>query len=188
MVLLISAVDHYAFTIRFGNSSRICTAITWRNWSNSRKRGLEQGCCRKDDQTRQLCERSHAVISDCGMYVFKPIPPFTLSRMRSAGQMMRKTMRDFTFTDGTTIPAGNFVCVPTACINTDPVRISYHLLYWRLRCTNTQDFYADPGTFDGFRFEKIHDSEKEGGQHKHSLSSLDLDYLLFGSGRHAWYT
>ncbi len=29
--------------------------------------------------------------------------------------------------------------------------------------------------------------EKEGESSKYSLVSLDLDYLLFGHGRHAWY-
>ena len=48
-----------------------------------------------------------------------------------------------------------------------------------------QDNYADAETFDGFRFEKMR--EKEGDSSKHSLVSLDLDYLLFGHGRHAWY-
>ena len=48
-----------------------------------------------------------------------------------------------------------------------------------------QDNYADAGSFDGFRFEKIR--EKEGESSKHSLVSLDLDYILFGHGRHAWY-
>ncbi|KAF8324738.1 cytochrome P450 [Amanita rubescens] len=80
--------------------------------------------------------------------------------------MTRKIMKDFTFTDGTTIPAGNFISVPAACINTDP------------------DIYADAGTFDGFRFEKIREEEGS-GKSKHSLVSLDLDYLLFGHGRHA---
>ena len=29
--------------------------------------------------------------------------------------------------------------------------------------------------------------EKEGESSKYSLVSLDLNYLLFGHGRHAWY-
>ncbi|KAF8330123.1 cytochrome P450 [Amanita rubescens] len=79
--------------------------------------------------------------------------------------MSRRTMKDFTFSDGTTIPAGNFIGVPVSCMHTDP------------------DNYADAETFDGFRFEKMR--EKEVDSSKHLLVSLDLDYLLFGHGRHA---
>ncbi|KAF8330122.1 cytochrome P450 [Amanita rubescens] len=82
-----------------------------------------------------------------------------------AFMMQHRTTKDFTFSDGTTIPAGNFIGVPTSCIHTDP------------------DNYADAERFDGFRFEKMR--EKEGDSSKHSLVSLDLDYLLFGHGRHA---
>ncbi|KAF8657579.1 hypothetical protein AX14_007845 [Amanita brunnescens Koide BX004] len=78
--------------------------------------------------------------------------------------MRRKVLKDFTFSDGTTIPAGNVLSVAT-CMHTDP------------------DNYADAGTFDGFRFEKM--SEKEEESSKYSLVSLDIDYILFGHGRHA---
>ena len=51
-----------------------------------------------------------------------------------------------------------------------------------------QDNYVDPETFDGLRFEKMRGKDTEGEpQSKHSLVSLDFDYLLFGHGRHAWY-
>ena len=39
--------------------------------------------------------------------------------------MTRKTMKDFTFSDGTTISAGNLVTVAAPCIHTDPVKM-YH--------------------------------------------------------------
>ena len=47
------------------------------------------------------------------------------SIMRSAVSITRKTMKDFTFSDGTTISAGNLVTVAAPCIHTDPVRM-YH--------------------------------------------------------------
>ena len=49
-----------------------------------------------------------------------------------------------------------------------------------------QENYVDPEIFDGLRFEKMRGKEGE-PKPKHSLVSLDLDYLLFGHGRHAWY-
>ena len=39
--------------------------------------------------------------------------------------MTRKTMKDFTFSDGMTIPAGNLLSVAIPCIHTDPVRYSF---------------------------------------------------------------
>ena len=53
-------------------------------------------------------------------------------------------------------------------------------------CIRVQDNYVDPETFDGLRFEKMRGKEGE-PKSKHSLVSLDLDYLLFSHGRHAWY-
>ena len=46
--------------------------------------------------------------------------------------MLRRTMKDFTFSDGTTIPAGNIIAVPTSCIHADPVEILYHILHLNL--------------------------------------------------------
>ncbi|KAF8347875.1 cytochrome P450 [Amanita rubescens] len=79
--------------------------------------------------------------------------------------MFRKVMKDFTFSDGTTIPAGNFMCVPSLCIHTDP------------------DNFDNAEAFDGFRFEKMREQGDDNS--KHLLVSLDLDFLLFGHGRHA---
>jgi hypothetical protein len=49
-----------------------------------------------------------------------------------------------------------------------------------------QDTYVDPEIFDGLRFEKMRAKEGE-AQSRHSLVSLNIDYVLFGHGRHAWY-
>ena len=35
-------------------------------------------------------------------------------------------MKDFTFSDGTTIPAGNFLSVAMSCINTNSVKMRFH--------------------------------------------------------------
>ena len=40
--------------------------------------------------------------------------------------MIRKVMKDFTFSDGTTIPAGNFLSVAMSCINTNSVKMYFH--------------------------------------------------------------
>ncbi|KAM6491441.1 Cytochrome P450 [Amanita muscaria] len=79
--------------------------------------------------------------------------------------MQRKAMKDFTFSNGVTVPAGNTVAVATTPTHTD------------------SEFYTDPETFDGFRFEKMRDEEGMG--HKHQFISLDVNYVLFGGGRRA---
>ena len=101
--------------------------------------------------------------------------------------MTRKTMKDFTFSDGMTIPAGNLLSVAIPCIHMDPVKILLHYPnFGSCVCMRIQENYVDPEIFDGLRFEKMRGKEGE-PQSKHSLVSLDLDYLLFGYGRHAWY-
>ncbi|KIL65514.1 hypothetical protein M378DRAFT_162148 [Amanita muscaria Koide BX008] len=79
--------------------------------------------------------------------------------------MSRKALRDFTFSDGTTIPAGSTVGVPFNSVHTDA------------------NDYSDPNIFDGFRFEKLR--EQDGENMKHQLTSLGVDYVLFGNGRRA---
>ena len=49
---------------------------------------------------------------------------YICSKNNSADSMRRKVMEDFTFSDGTTIPAGNVLSVAT-CMHTDPV-MSFH--------------------------------------------------------------
>ncbi|KAF8736293.1 hypothetical protein AX14_000501 [Amanita brunnescens Koide BX004] len=79
--------------------------------------------------------------------------------------MTRYVVKDFTFSDGTTIPAGNMISVPLLAIHLDP------------------EIYSNPRSFDGFRFEKM---RREGGENaKHKFASLALDYLVFGHGRQA---
>ena len=48
-----------------------------------------------------------------------------------------------------------------------------------------QESYVNPEIFDGLRLEKMRGKEGE-AQSKHSLVSLNPDFLLFGHGRHAW--
>ncbi|KIL65474.1 hypothetical protein M378DRAFT_24046 [Amanita muscaria Koide BX008] len=79
--------------------------------------------------------------------------------------MNRKVLKDFTFSDGTTVPAGGTVMVPFDSVHTDA------------------DNYIDPKTFDGFRFEKMRGNDNE--NLKHQFVSLSVDYVLFGHGRHA---
>ncbi|KAJ3769084.1 cytochrome P450 [Lentinula raphanica] len=77
----------------------------------------------------------------------------------------RKVLKDFTFSDGTTVPAGVTVAVPA---------YMHH---------HEEERYEDPYTFDAFRFYNMRN--REGESMKHQTISPSLDYITFGNGRHA---
>ena len=83
--------------------------------------------------------------------------------------MGRLAITDFTFSDGTTIPAGTTLSVPAGHIHLDP------------------ETYEDPKKFDGFRFIKMKErAETEGHpDKKFDMISTSLQSLAFGHGRHA---
>ena len=76
--------------------------------------------------------------------------------------LSRVAMKDFTFSDGTTIPRGTTVCVST------------------LNAHFNDKVYEDPSKFDGFRFSKM----REDSAKKVGMVSSSQDYLPFGHGRH----
>jgi cytochrome P450 len=73
-------------------------------------------------------------------------------------------MKNFTFSDGTTIPQGTFVSV------------SAHNVHFN------DKVYEDPLKFDGFRFSKMR--EGPGSAKKVGMVSSSPDHLPFGHGRH----
>jgi len=70
----------------------------------------------------------------------------------------------FTLSDGTTIPKGATLGLPTLASN-DPA------------------FYPDPLTFDGYRFLKL--SKEPGGATKNTFVSTSNEHIIFGHGKHA---
>lgn len=80
--------------------------------------------------------------------------------------MVRKAMKDVTFSDGTVIPKGTFVVVATQLMHCD------------------NEFYDDAGVFDPFRFANMRTEDSVDAQHQFSTTSPE--YLVFGYGRHAW--
>ncbi|EGN93634.1 hypothetical protein SERLA73DRAFT_189361 [Serpula lacrymans var. lacrymans S7.3] len=79
--------------------------------------------------------------------------------------MSRKALKDFTFSDGTFIPAGCIVSVAAYPIHHDA------------------DIYADPHVFQPFRFADLR--EGEGEEVRHQMVSTNPEYIPFGHGRHA---
>ncbi|KAK7953788.1 cytochrome P450 [Apiospora saccharicola] len=79
--------------------------------------------------------------------------------------LMRVARKEFCFRDGTIIPKGTRLGVPTVAIHQDV------------------SLYPSPEAFDGFRFSKLRE-EHHNGTMMHEAGSTDLDHLTFGHGKH----
>ncbi|KAF8887383.1 cytochrome P450 [Infundibulicybe gibba] len=75
--------------------------------------------------------------------------------------MVRRTRKDFTFSNGIVIPAGTQITADAYSLQRDSAN------------------YADPDDFDGFRFAKLADGKK------HNIVSTESTFLAFGHGKHA---
>ena len=80
--------------------------------------------------------------------------------------LSRVALKDFTFSDGTCLPAGTFISVPLYTTHHDESR------------------YSNPDEFDPDRFTM---SEEHGGDGpKPQMVTPNADYIPWGLGRHAW--
>lgn len=82
-----------------------------------------------------------------------------------AAGVVRQVLKDFTFSDGSTVPAGTLVGIPVLAEHHDEAS------------------YANPSVFDPFRFSRMR--EEAGAGTKHQMVTLSADFLTFGIGRHA---
>jgi len=79
--------------------------------------------------------------------------------------VMRQVVKEFTFSDGTTVPAGTLVGIPVLAGHHDEAN------------------YANAGVFDPFRFSRMREQAGEGI--KHQMVTPSPEFLSFGVGRHA---
>jgi len=79
--------------------------------------------------------------------------------------MTRRVMKDFTFSNGMTVPKGHFVCAPTLATHMDARN------------------YPNPEEFQAFRFSDMQNEEGESARSQ--IISVSLEWLLFGGGRHS---
>ncbi|ESK85449.1 cytochrome p450 [Moniliophthora roreri MCA 2997] len=77
----------------------------------------------------------------------------------------RMALKDFTFSDGTTIPKGTLVGAASWAIHHD------------------EKYYTDPHSFVPFRFADMR--EDDGESIKHQMIAPTTEYMFFGTGRHA---
>ncbi|KAJ7453324.1 cytochrome P450 [Mycena galericulata] len=73
----------------------------------------------------------------------------------------------FKFSDGTFLPSGSFINVPTREIHHDAEK------------------FTNPDVFDGFRFYNMRSSPSEGSVFKHYMVTTEPTHLPFGHGKHA---
>ncbi|EEB87192.1 hypothetical protein MPER_15559 [Moniliophthora perniciosa FA553] len=88
--------------------------------------------------------------------------------------VQRKPLEDFTFSNGTVVPAGTIIVASPRAIHFD------------------ENHYPNPSEFDAFRSYRM--NEKSGSM-KHQMATPETNYLAFGidlvrlttpPGKHAW--
>jgi len=83
--------------------------------------------------------------------------------------MQRKAMKDFTFSDGTSIPEGTIVTAIHGPVNVD------------------EEIYEDPLIFKPFRFAEAREGADDAmGAVRNQIVTTSLQNLTFGHGKHAW--
>lgn len=75
-------------------------------------------------------------------------------------------MKAYTFSDGTHVPADNYICVPQQALMLDP------------------DYYHNPNEFDGFRFVNFEDTSAPESYTR--LSHPSHTFPFWGSVAHPW--
>ena len=83
--------------------------------------------------------------------------------------MKRYVLEDYTFSDGTTVPAGTTIGISTPSIHLDPA------------------VYEDPLKFDGLRFIKMKErADLDGHPDKnYDLVNINSEFVGFSQGKHA---
>ncbi|KAF5365279.1 hypothetical protein D9758_005352 [Tetrapyrgos nigripes] len=120
-----------------------------------------------------LREEVEAAINEYGwsklaMAQLRRTDSFMKECVRSAGSSTdREVLKDFTFSDGTTIPAGSRVAIASFALHHD------------------ERYYEDPYEFRPFRFADMR--AQEGESIKHQMITPNPEYMFFGAGRHAWW-
>ncbi|EEB91405.1 hypothetical protein MPER_10236, partial [Moniliophthora perniciosa FA553] len=80
--------------------------------------------------------------------------------------MNRLVLKDFTFSDGTVVPAGTFISAATN------------------ETHNDETIYPNANEYQGFRFAEL--KSKEGEELGQNMVKPNHDYVIFGYGKHAW--
>jgi hypothetical protein len=82
----------------------------------------------------------------------------------------RKAVTPYSFSDGTHVAKGDWVCVPQQAIQRDP------------------EYYRDAESFDGFRFVSTpsNTGDKKAEPKKREFTDIDTSFPFWGMGKRAW--
>ncbi|KAI6040413.1 cytochrome P450 [Pisolithus marmoratus] len=120
-----------------------------------------------------LREEVDAIIQEHGwtaeaIALMRKVDSFLAETLRHQGVLLvtiqRKAMKDLTLSDGTFIPKGTYLFVPTYTVHRDSA------------------VYENPDAFDPFRFTRHHTDRDE--DISHQMLAMNQDYLPFGYGKH----
>ncbi|EUC47347.1 hypothetical protein COCMIDRAFT_3606 [Bipolaris oryzae ATCC 44560] len=119
------------------------------------------------DEVRQYCEDNEITKQTLGKLVKMDSFLRESGRYNNTGltNLIRNARKEFRFKDGTIVPPGAIITAPP------------------LHLHRSEEFYTNPQVFDGFRFSRL--KEESQGPTKHQMVSTDIEYLLFGHGKHA---
>ncbi|KAH8690472.1 cytochrome P450 [Talaromyces proteolyticus] len=136
-------------------------ALDTYGWS---ARGLSQ--LRKLDsfmlESQRLAPIASCEYSNIQIWYFKAQNSDLMLRL---AQMTRAVVRDFTFSDGTTVPKGSYVLVPMYAMYLD------------------DDLYPRASEFDAFRWSKLRD--QPGAENRYQFVTTSPTHINFGHGKDA---
>ncbi|EKM83195.1 hypothetical protein AGABI1DRAFT_111666 [Agaricus bisporus var. burnettii JB137-S8] len=128
------------------------------------------------EYVKELREEAESVIGEYGwnkvaLQKLRKIDSFLKESHRLNGGtsfvMSRKTLKDWTLSDGTLLPAGTLIGVASDAMSTSEL------------------LFQDAGTFKPFRFSDMRDGDDEFDSIKHHLVVLSTDHIIFGHGKRA---
>ncbi|KXN92692.1 Ent-kaurene oxidase, partial [Leucoagaricus sp. SymC.cos] len=128
------------------------------------------------EHIKELREEIEAVVEEDGwtkpaLFRMRKVDSFLKESQRlssaSTLRVNRIALQDFTFSDGTFIPAGATIGVAVDAMNKE------------------EDLFPEAHTFKGFRFAEMREGSGELDGIRHQMVSLGLDQIVFGQGRHA---
>jgi cytochrome P450 len=128
------------------------------------------------EYVKELREEAESVIGEFGwnkvaLQKLRKIDSFLKESHRLNGGtsfvMSRKTLRDWTLSDGTLLPAGTLIGIAADAMSTSEL------------------LFQDAKTFKPFRFAEMRDGDEEFDSFKHHLVVLNTDHIIFGHGKRA---
>jgi hypothetical protein len=169
--------------------SILCSGASRRDRIRHQRGGSEQSVIWQDVEAGQLPEGIATTSRHFILYVYLRHEYSHLLDVLlcDSVNVHRKIVKDFTFSNGIVIPAGQILAVASFPMHNDGVRPC------DLRCDNdtnhghTKDNYDNPEQFDGFRFSRMRKGQGESVEStKYQMVSSSSDFVAFGHGRNTW--